>query len=108
MIRRRRRPPSAWLAAALAAAVLVACESKVTRENFDQIRLGMSLTEVTAILGSGTEESPSSGTSVDAAGLMSRSGGESQDRTFVWKDGGKKIVVTFAKGRVVAMHHEGL
>lgn len=94
------------LAAACVLSVLVACESKVTMDNYKQIKANMTLAQVEAFLGSGSEEAQSGGRSIDAAGLMSSRA--PTDRVFVWKDKSKKIVVTFVKDKVVGMNQEGL
>jgi hypothetical protein len=69
---------------------LVSCGSlKITQENFEKIQTGMSLAQVTAILGSPTESS-----SVDVAvfsGTVSK-----------WKAGDVTISIQFVNGKVVA------
>lgn len=90
--------------------VLAGCETKVTLENYQQIKPKMTMTEVVGILGEGTEEVGAGGTSIDAYGLgrTSSASAESQDRIYVWKDGNNKIVITFNKGVVVGFSQEGL
>jgi hypothetical protein len=69
---------------------LVSCSSfKISQENFEKIRTGMSLAQVTAILGEPTESS-----SVDVAvfsGTVSK-----------WTAGGVTITIQFVNGKVVA------
>jgi hypothetical protein len=69
---------------------LVSCSSfKISQENFEKIQTGMSLAQVTAILGEPTESS-----SVDVAvfsGTVSK-----------WKAGGVTITIQFVNGKVVA------
>jgi hypothetical protein len=69
---------------------LVSCSSlKITQENFEKIKTGMSLAQVTAILGSPTESS-----SVDVAvfsGTVSK-----------WKAGDVTITIQFVNSKVVA------
>jgi hypothetical protein len=69
---------------------LVACSSfNISQENFEKIQTGMSLAQVTAILGEPTESS-----SVDVAvfsGTVSK-----------WKAGGITITIQFVNGKVVA------
>jgi outer membrane protein assembly factor BamE (lipoprotein component of BamABCDE complex) len=69
---------------------LVSCGSfKISQENFEKIKTGMSLTQVTAILGEPTESS-----SVDVAvfsGTVSK-----------WKAGDVTITIQFVNGKVVA------
>jgi hypothetical protein len=84
---------SQLLAVALSIAVclsLVSCGSfKISQENFEKVQTGMSLTQVTAILGEPTESN-----SVDLAvfsGTVSK-----------WKAGGITITIQFVNGKVVA------
>jgi outer membrane protein assembly factor BamE (lipoprotein component of BamABCDE complex) len=69
---------------------LVSCGgSKISQENFGKIQTGMSLAQVTAILGEPTESS-----SVDVAvfsGTVSK-----------WKAGDVTITIQFVNGKVVA------
>jgi outer membrane protein assembly factor BamE (lipoprotein component of BamABCDE complex) len=68
---------------------LVACGSRLSQANFDKIQTGMTITQVTAILGEPTESS-----SVDVAvfsGTVSK-----------WKAGDVTITVQFVNGKVVA------
>ena len=69
---------------------LVSCSSyKISQENFEKVRTGMSLAQVTAILGEPTESN-----SVDLAvfsGTVSK-----------WKAGGITITIQFVNGKVVA------
>jgi hypothetical protein len=69
---------------------LVSCSSlKISQENFEKIQTGMSLAQVTAILGPPTESS-----SVDVAvfsGTVSK-----------WKAGDVTISIQFVNGKVVA------
>ena len=69
---------------------LVSCSSlKISQENFEKLQTGMSLAQVTAILGEPTES-----TSVDVAvfsGTVSK-----------WRAGGIIITIQFVNGKVVA------
>ena len=69
---------------------LGSCSSlKISQENFEKIQTGMSLAQVTAILGEPTESS-----SVDVAvfsGTVSK-----------WRAGGITITIQFVNGKVVA------
>ena len=74
----------------IAAAVLsAACGSKISAENFERIRTGMTQKEVAAILGEPTETS-----AVSIAGL---SGGMA-----TWRDGNTEISVQFLNDKVQA------
>ena len=69
---------------------LVSCSgSEISQENFEKIQTGMSLTQVTAILGE-----PSEASSVDVAVF---SGAASK-----WKKGNVTITIQFINGKVVA------
>lgn len=72
-----------------AAALLAACGSKVSAENFERIQTGMAQKEVIALLGEPTETN-----SVSIAGL---SGGMA-----TWRDGGTVISVQFVNDKVQA------
>lgn len=93
----------------LIALLMVACESKVTMENFSKIQKGMSLAEVQTILGSsGEEDSSPGGMSISDSGVAGSSKG-STDRIYVWKgDGGATITVVIADGKVVEARQSGL
>ena len=68
---------------------LVACSSRINSANFEKIQTGMSMAQVTAILGEPTESS-----SVDVAvfsGTVSK-----------WKAGDVTITIQFVNGKVVA------
>lgn len=88
---------------AVAAAVgllLVGCApSRVTIENYDQIKDGMSQSEVETILGkpNKTEGGGFSLGDFDAGG-----------RVLVWKDGDRRIIVTIASGKVILKVQKGL
>ena len=71
--------------------VLAGCGSKVTKSNFDQIKTGMTVAEVEAILGKATESTGASG----AVGTLTGSA-----KVMTWKDGGKTITITFANDKV--------
>lgn len=68
---------------------LVACGSRISQANFEKIQTGMTMAQVTAILGEPTESS-----SVDVAvfsGTVSK-----------WQKGDVTITVQFVNGKVVA------
>ncbi len=73
----------------LCAFCLVACGSRVNPTNFEKIQTGMTMAQVTAILGEPTESS-----SVDVAvfsGTVSK-----------WEKGDVTITIQFVNGKVVA------
>ena len=76
------------LAASVLALGLAGCGSKITKDNYDKIKVGMTEDEVKDILGE-----PTKAVSGGIAGLVG--GG-----VMTWEDGQKSIVVTFANGKV--------
>jgi hypothetical protein len=77
------------VALVLCAFCLVACGSRISQVNFEKIQTGMTMAQVTAILGEPTESS-----SVDVAvfsGTVSK-----------WTAGDVTITVQFVNGKVVA------
>ncbi len=86
------RPPLPWRALLIGLIIvgLMGCAgSKITKENFDKIKLGMTQEEVQAILGPPTE---ASGIEIPIfSGTMSK-----------WVQGDTVITVQFVNGKVVA------
>lgn len=78
---------------------LAGCGSKVTKSNFDQVTNGMTLAQVEAILGKGTESTGAFG----AIGNLAGSG-----KFVTWKDGEKTITITFVNDKVVLKASNGL
>ncbi len=101
------RPLFFLLAAVLTALLLAACESKVTLDNYNQINPGMTLAEVEQILGRGTEEVSHGGHNIGGGGLMSGAS-SNPDRTYIWEDGPRKIILIFADGKLVTKNQTGL
>jgi hypothetical protein len=81
--------PMLRLAAILAAFLLSACGSRISAENFERIRNGMTQKEVVALLGEPTESS--------AIGIGGLSGGMA-----TWKEGNTVISVQFVNDKVQA------
>jgi len=84
-------------AAAIVACALVACESAVTMENYQQIQKGMTLSEVESIMGGSGEDQTMGGAGIGATGIEGQAATES---VHVWSDGDKQIIVTFRDGKV--------
>jgi len=92
--------------------------SKVSKNNFDKINVGMTLTEVESVLGKGEEQaSASTGGSVEVPGVSG--GGVSvpgqkidvpkmSAQSYAWKEGTKIITITFLDGKVSAKAQAGL
>lgn len=71
--------------------LLLAGCSKLTIENYNQVKTGMSYDEVTALLGSATNCD-------EVLGL----------RKCLWQDGDKRVEVAFAADKAMAFSHKGL
>lgn len=79
------------IVAGLGLSLLAGCGSKVNKENFEKIQKGMTVEEVTEILGDPT----------DAGGVAADVGPvDVSAQTYTWEDGDKKITVTFLNGKV--------
>ena len=77
------------------------CEkSKLTTENFDKLKVGMSMPEVTALLGSKyDDDTPSAGYGISGGGVASSTA--ASENIYVFKDKNMKIIVTVKAGKVV-------
>ncbi len=84
----RTMKPLARFLVLLTLVFVFACGTKVTRENFDKIKTGMTVDEVHSILGS-PDDTQSAGVQGIASGSVE-----------VWKDGDKSITVTFMNDKV--------
>lgn len=87
------------LLAGLALATMPGCGSKVSKSNFDKIKVGMTVAEVEGIMGKGTEEAA-------AAGAIGELKGSA--KVMSWTDGDKKITVTFVDDKVKLTVQKGL
>ena len=86
------------LSVASVALIALACDT-VTRDNYEQIKPGMSVEEVESILGPGAEASGVSG----ALGDLKASA-----RVMRWEEGDRSITVTFLNDQVTAKTMENL
>jgi hypothetical protein len=92
---------------ALASCLLLgACEETVTPETYAQLKTGMAQHEVEALLGGPGEKQDVGGMSISAAGIAGGAAANSQ-LTYVWKEKGREISVTFADGKVVNIGKAG-
>jgi hypothetical protein len=81
--------------------ILTGCgKSKVTQENFNKIDKGMTIEQVEAILGEGTNTS-GDGSLVAAQVGVDVGAKQSSFADYVWESGKHKITVTFKQGKVV-------
>jgi len=100
--------PRSLIALCLAACsltLLTGCEPVVTDENYQQIKVGMTLGEVESILGEGELEE-SGGYGVSAGGVPTSSG-PARKRNYVWKEEHRQIVVTIEDGKVISVSKNG-
>jgi hypothetical protein len=92
--------------------VLAGCGGgKITKENANKIKPGMSEKEVTDILGppgeaGGGLKRPELGDEAGEGG--GAASGPKEGKTTVWKDGSKSISVTFVDGKVKSVATSGL
>jgi hypothetical protein len=88
--------------------ILTGCgKSKVTKDNFDQIKNDMSLEDVEHLLGQGTELTGDPSLMAAQAGV--NLGGEgSTTSVHKWESGKKSITISFRKGKVFHKASEGL
>ena len=101
----KTRAPLACLAALC---LLVACENKISLDNYNAINNGMTQSQVEGMLGGQGEEQDIGGVSIGADGLMSSAKNSSKDKTYVWKKDGGEIRVIFRDGKVIDKGKSGL
>ncbi len=99
-----------WILAVVAAAVcvvLAACSGDISQETFDQIRVGMSLSEVQGIMGADGEKQDTTEMSISSAGVLGSK--ESRQELWVWTSTNRKqeISVEFRDGKVVSKSKRG-
>ena len=75
-------------------AAFLGCASKVTKENHDQLKGGMTIAEVESLLGQGQEEKPPSGSGPTAKAMS-------------WRSGNFTINVEFRDGKLHAQGFRG-
>src|SRR5712692_567388 len=99
------------MAAALAGLCLVlsGCgASKVSKENFQKIKEGMSLQEVEAVLGSGSKLGGDGANVAAQFGVdVGVSAPPPSTTDYEWESGAKSITVTFRDGKVVQKKSSG-
>ncbi|HOW17918.1 MAG TPA: DUF3862 domain-containing protein [Phycisphaerae bacterium] len=83
----------------VAVLLLISGCGKVTKGNYDKIQNGMTLAQVEAILGKGTEKAGVAG----AVGKLTGSA-----KVMTWGDEKKSITITFVDDKVVAKEEHGL
>ena len=93
------------VAAVALSAVLTGCGSKVSKDNFDKVKDGMTLSEVEGLLGKGKEQSSASVPGASAGGVTIPG---ASAKGMVWQDGNKMISVTFVNDKVMGKAQTGL
>jgi hypothetical protein len=92
--------------------LLAGCgKSKVTQQNFEKIKEGMTLQEVEAILGPGQKDENVDASNVAAQFGVNVGGQEQRGKnlsTYVWESRGKTIKVHFLNDKVARKEKEGL
>jgi hypothetical protein len=89
--------------------ILTGCQSKITKENFEQIKNDMTLEDVERLLGKGTELSGDASLVAAQVGIDVNAGGKgSSAEVYKWESDKKSITVTFRKGKVVHKTSTGL
>ena len=89
MERHRLRFKTAAVAMVLLLGLMACSGARINQENFDNIKTGMTMAEVKAVLGEPTDAS-----SVDVAGISGA--------TAMWQGDGITINIQFMNGRVIA------
>lgn len=92
----------AVLLLAVASLQLAGCEEKMTEENYAQIQMGMSLSQVEGIFGTGTKR-PNETRSLSSAYGIPVTTNQAPENFWVydWEEGWKKLSVTFRDGKVI-------
>jgi hypothetical protein len=89
--------------------LLTGCaKSKVTKENFEQIEIGMTLEEVEGILGPGKLVGDGSLIAAQAGVDVGGISRPSSAVEYVWESGNKSITVTFRQDKVAGKRSAGL
>jgi hypothetical protein len=83
----------------LMATMLAGCGSKVSKDNYEKVKAGMTLAEVEGILGKGTEKAGVGGALGNLAGSA---------KVVEWKDGDKSITATFLNDKMTTKIQTGL
>src|SRR5438128_1951241 len=92
----------------LACLAVVGCKSKITKANFEQVKEGMTLKEVEALLGEGTQQGDASGTAAQFGVNLPPARVSGGGQTFIWESGDKKITVIFVQDKVKWKESRGL
>lgn len=85
-------------------AVMSGCENKITEANYAQIKPGMTIEQVEAILGPG-ERQEVGGMSISGAGVAGGAAINSQ-ATYLWKSRDMTITVVCEGGKVLTVYKQ--
>ena len=80
---------------------LISCAGKITKDNYEKISNGMSVSEVESILGKGVSQASSNVNLGDFGGNIS-------SEVITWQKGMNIISITFSNGKVLAKAQSGL
>jgi hypothetical protein len=88
--------------------LVTGCKSKITKENYDKITVGMSLEDVQKILGKGEKETGDGSNvagqfGVAVGGAPTVGGGD----VYVFENNKVTLRITFKQGKVVHKDHKG-
>jgi hypothetical protein len=95
------RPEIGW--AVRQAPVVREVPALITSANVGRIRTGMTVSEVTSILGGGSVVQSGESVHRSAEGFARRT-----TRVLKWQERGREVTVTFENDRVVDLHHRGV
>lgn len=89
--------------------LIPACKSKVTKDNFDKVKEGMSLEDVEKLLGKGNKETGDGSNVAGQFGVAMPSvpvmgGGD----VYTWESGDKTIRITFRQNKVIHKTASGM
>lgn len=89
--------------------VLPACKSKVTKANFERIKDGMTLEEVTKVLGKGNKETGDGSNVAGQFGVaVMPTSTSNQPDTYTWESNTGTITVFFRDNKVIGKRASGL
>ncbi len=84
--------------------VLAGCEKKLTDDNYDKVKEGMTIYEVQGVIGKG-EKQEISGMSISGAAVAGGAGRNSQD-TYIWKEGANTWTMIFQDGKLLSKQRQ--
>ncbi len=96
------------IVACVAAVALTACGGNINQANYDKIKAGMSVSDVEAILGKGSEEASSAlDTSGMPGGMPGMPNMKTSMKVMAWKSGNNVITASFMNGKLMTKGKAG-